>query len=100
MLHNQDTEATVLWPQIYQAFKAIRKANPIDGIITTVNIFEQFADRMNWDFIFAHLDNVSDDFIIRFGYKFQNYFRLHFIFGIPIEYVQRVKTLTNLPDII
>ena len=69
-------------------------------LCNTVEVIGRFADRMNWDYVFARLDCLSDDMIRRFGHRFQSMFRLHFVYGIPIEYVQRVKDLTGLPDVL
>lgn len=61
----------------------------------TPNVIKMFEDKINWDFVFSHLDNLTDDMIIAFCHHFQPFLRFHFVYGIPIEYVTRVKELLN-----
>lgn len=71
----------------------IKFGNFCPRLCNTIEIIELFEDKINWDYVFSRLDNLSDDMIRRFGHRFLPLFRIHFIYGIPINYVDRVREL-------
>ena len=60
----------------------------------TPEIIERYVEKINWAFVFHRLDCITDEMVIYFKDNLQPYVRLHFIHGIPVEYVNRFRELT------